>query len=162
MLNKLTRFSFGVSIPAPLPHAAVGICSPYKGHKRPLSNVVFLYPSKTQACYLRRCLSVLAGWIGQALKSLAGSFAGTANPIQSAAKYFAVFRGGLSLFKGIKPMSQHTHTQKPANAVSRSPLFNCYHYRRLIAQGLTGNAATRFKRRYPAITVKFSHMEVSV
>lgn len=72
-----------------------GIETPHKGHKRPLLNVVFLYPSKTQF------YSVMVGCIGQPLKRLAGSFAGSLNLIQSTAQRLRPMGGGLSLYKGI-------------------------------------------------------------
>jgi hypothetical protein len=50
------------------------------------------------------------------------------------------------------------HKQNP----TKTPLFSIYAHRQTIAQGVNGTLAMRFKRRYPAITVKFSHMEVSV
>jgi hypothetical protein len=50
----------------------------------------------------------MAGCIGQLRKGLAGSFAGTANLIQSATQQFAVVGGGLSLFKGATAMQNNT------------------------------------------------------
>ncbi len=82
-----------------LPHVAVGIRTPRKGHKRPLSNVVFLYPSKTQAL-MCLVLSVLVGCIEQPLKRLACSFAGSSNLIHSTAQSFEPFSGGYLLHKG--------------------------------------------------------------
>ena len=65
--------------------AAAGICTPNIGPKRPQYNVVFLCPSITPTA-LRPRVSVMVGCIGQPLKRLAGSFAGSANPIQSTAQ----------------------------------------------------------------------------
>jgi len=66
---------FMAAILTPSCNSKAGFRSPSKGHKRPLSNVVFLYPSKTQFFF------VMVGCIEQPLKRLAGSFAGTANLI---------------------------------------------------------------------------------
>jgi len=79
----------------------VGICTPdNQGHNRPLYTVVFLCPPKTQAA-LCRLFSVMAGCIGQPLKRLAGSLAGSANLIQSATQSFAPLIGGYSIYQGV-------------------------------------------------------------
>lgn len=68
-----------------------GICTPdNQGHNRPLHTVVFLCPPKTQAA-LCPLFSVMAGCIGQPLKRLAGSLAGSANLIQSATPKLCTF-----------------------------------------------------------------------
>jgi len=79
-------------------HLKVGIEAPRKGHKRPLSNVVFLYPSKTQALN-RLVSSVMVGFIEQPLKRLAGSFAGSFNLINSTAQSLKPMAGGYSLLQ---------------------------------------------------------------
>jgi len=76
-------------------HLEAGIRPPRKGHKRPLLNVVFLCPSKTQFNF------VMVGCIEQPLKRLAGSFAGRSNLIHSTAQRLDPMGGGLSLYKGI-------------------------------------------------------------
>lgn len=78
-----------------LKKTGVGSRTPRKGHNRPLSNVVFLYPSKTQAA-LCRLLFIMVGCIEQPLKRLAGSFAGSANLIHSTAQRIAPMGGGLT------------------------------------------------------------------
>jgi len=79
----------------------VGICTPdNQGHNRPLSIVVFLCPPKTQAA-LCPLFSVMAGCIGQPLKRLAGSLAGSANLMQSATQSFAPLIGGYSIYQGV-------------------------------------------------------------
>ena len=82
------------------PPAEAGIRPPREGHKRPLSTVAFLYPSKTPAA-LCRLSSVLVGCIEQPLKRLAGSFAGRSNLMHPTAQRLDPMGGGLSLFKGI-------------------------------------------------------------
>jgi len=78
----------------------VGICSPDNiGRNRPLSTVVFLCPHQTRAA-LCRLFSVMAGCIRHPLKRLAGSYAGTANLMQSATRCFAALRGGYQLYMG--------------------------------------------------------------
>ena len=80
-------------------HLKVGIETPRKGHKRPLSNVVFLYPSKTQAL-IRLVSPVMVGSIEQPVKRLAGSFVGSLNLIHSPSpKDFRHFSGGYSLLQ---------------------------------------------------------------
>lgn len=100
LLNKnLTATQGGFMMPPLSQKTKAGSRSPRKGHNRPLSNVVFLCPPKTQAA-LCCVLSVMAGCIEQPLKRLAGSFAGTANLMHSATQRFAAMDGGLSLYKG--------------------------------------------------------------
>ena len=139
-----------------------GICNPdNQGPQRPLSNVVFLCPSKTQAA-LRRLDSVMAGCIGQPLKRLAGSLAGIANLIQSATQRFATLRGGLSLYQGVTAMRHYA--QNPAkssqtkqsrfNLIKRTP-----EGKRVICQDLTFAQAVSLVAEIPAAIVKFSRME---
>ena len=97
---NLTQATIMTKINPLLPHVAVGICTPLNGHKRPLFNVVFLYPSKTQAL-MCLVLSVLVGCIEQPFKRLADSVIGSANLIHSTAKSFAPFSGGYSSFNGV-------------------------------------------------------------
>ena len=96
---NLTHAPIMTKINPLLPHVAVGIETPRKGHKRPLSNVVFLYPSKTQGLN-RLVYSVMVGCIQQPLKRLACSFAGSLNFIHSTAKSLRPFSGGYLLHKG--------------------------------------------------------------
>jgi len=99
IISALTAKPRGFMIAPLSKKTKAGIETPHKGHKRPLSNVAFLYPSKTQAT-LCRLHSVMVGCIGQPLKRLAGSFAGSLNPIQSTAQRLRPMGGGLSLYKG--------------------------------------------------------------
>jgi hypothetical protein len=77
-----------------------------QGPKRPQSYVAFLCPSKTPAAVCRLD-SVMVGCIGQPLKRLAGSLAGSLNPIQSATQRLRPKGGGLSLYQGVSAMSSH-------------------------------------------------------
>ena len=95
----LTHAPIMTKINPPLAHLKVGIQTQLNGHKRPLSNVVFLYPSKTQAL-MCLVLSVLVGCIEQPLKRLAGACTGSANLIHSTAQSFAPFSGGYLLHTG--------------------------------------------------------------
>ena len=97
--QRLTSAYLAANLSTPCSSKA-GSRTPHKGHNRPLSTVVFLYPPKTQAA-LCRLFSVMVGCIGQPLKRLAGSFAGSANLIQSATQRVAPMGGGYSLFKGV-------------------------------------------------------------
>ncbi len=78
----------------------VGIRAPRKGHKWPLSNVVFLCPPKTPTASCR-LHSVMVGCIEQPVKRLAGSFAGSSNLIHSTAQQLELVGGGYSLYKGV-------------------------------------------------------------
>jgi len=105
-MNLLTQYPMIANLCLPLPHVAVGILTARKGRKRPLLNVVFLYPSKTQAL-ICLVLSVLVGCIKQPLKRLACSFAGSENLIHSTAKQISLVSGGYLLHKG-----GHNHATK--------------------------------------------------
>lgn len=96
-----------------------GIRTPHKGHQRPLSNVVFLCPSKTQAA-LCRLNSVMAGCIGQPLKRLAGSFAGSSNLIQSATQRFEPKGGGLFPYKGVPAMRKYAQISAKSSQTKQS------------------------------------------
>jgi hypothetical protein len=133
-----------------------GIRTPHKGHQRPLSNVVFLCPSKTQAA-LCRLNSVMAGCIGQPLKRLAGSFAGSLNPIQSAAQRLRPKGSGLFPYKGVSAMRKYAQTTAKSSQYKQS-LFSVYHNQNLIAFNVPGVLAFRLKQRKPAAIVKFSRM----
>ena len=97
---NLTQATIMTKINPLLPHVAVGICTPLNGHKRPLFNVVFLYPSKTQAL-MCLVLSVLVGCIEQPFKRLADSVIGSFNLIHSIAQSLKPMVGGNSLFNGV-------------------------------------------------------------
>ncbi|WP_333878777.1 hypothetical protein [Methylobacter sp.] len=134
-----------------------GIRTPRKGHNRPLLNVVFLCPSKTQAA-LCRVSSVMVGCIEQPLKRLAGSFAGSANLIHSTAQRLAPMGGGYSSSQRNTVMN--TPATNPANR-GQNPLiaiFNIYHVRKLIASNVPGTRAVRYKEYNPALRVKFDRM----
>ena len=98
--SALTNSTMAATI-APLSQKTkVGIRTPSdKGHNRPLSTVVFLYPSKIQTA-LCRVYSVMVGCIERPLKRLTGSFAGSSNLIHSATQRFEPMGGGYSHFKG--------------------------------------------------------------
>jgi hypothetical protein len=102
----------------PSKKAKAGIETPSnQGPKRPQSYVAFLCPSKTPAAVCRLD-SVMVGCIGQPLKRLAGSLAGSLNPIQSATQRLRPKGGGLSLYQGVPAMS--SHTQNPAKSGQNS------------------------------------------
>jgi hypothetical protein len=134
-----------------------GIETPRKGHNRPLSNVVFLCPSKTQAA-LCHVYSVMVGCIEQPLKRLAGSFAGSLNLIHPSAQRLRPMGGGYSSSQRNTvmntPATNPTHRgQNPLVA-----LFSIYYDRKLIASSVPGSRALRFKQFNPALIVKFDRM----
>jgi hypothetical protein len=103
-VQRLTSITPAVMIRSHSQKTSVGIETPHnQGPKRPRSTVVFLCPSKT-AAELRRLSSVMVGCIGQPLKRLAGSLAGSLNPIQPATQRLRPKGGGLSLYQGVTAM----------------------------------------------------------
>lgn len=100
---KLTHASLAANMFLLSQKTKVGICSPDNiGHNRPSFTMVFLCPHQTQApAALCRLFSVMAGCIGQPLKRLAGSNAGTANLTQPATQCFAALIGGYSPYIGV-------------------------------------------------------------
>jgi hypothetical protein len=127
-----------------------------QGPKRPLFNVVFLCPSKTQAA-LRRRVSVMVGCVGLPLKRRASSLTGVENPMQSATQYFSILCGGLSLFQGNIAMRKYAQISAKSSQTKKS-LFSVYHNQNLIAFNVPGVLAFRLKQRKPAAIVKFSRM----
>jgi hypothetical protein len=103
-VQSLTSISTAVMIRSHSQKTSVGIGTPRnQGPQRPRSIVVFLCPSKT-AAELRRLSSVMVGCIGQPLKRLAGSLAGSSNLIQPATQRLEPKGGGLSLYQGVTAM----------------------------------------------------------
>lgn len=92
-----------------------GIQTPSKGHNRPLSKVVFLCPSITQAA-LCRVYFVMVGCIEQPLKRLAGSFAGSLNLMHPTAQRLRPMGGGYSPFQ--RNTAMRNNTLNPAAASS--------------------------------------------
>lgn len=137
--------------------AATGIQTPRKGHKRPLSNVVFLYPPKTQLYF------VMVGCIEQPLKRLAGSFAGSLNLIQSTAQRFRP--NGRRFIPLQRNTAMNTTAKNPA-ATSHTPvyssLFNLIQRTpqgpRVICTDLTFAQASGLVAEIPGALVKFSRM----
>lgn len=129
-----------------------GIRTPRKGHSRPLSNVVFLCPSKTQTA-LCRVSSFMVGCIEQPLKRLARSFAGSSNLIHPSAQRFEPMGGGLSLYKGVTAM--RNYAQKSAES-SQDPAKNTG--KKTICQDLTFDQAAELLNEIPDALIKFSRM----
>ncbi|MBF6647182.1 hypothetical protein [Methylobacter sp. BlB1] len=159
MIQLLTHIMHAAMLHLLSQKTKVGIETPHKGHNRPLSTVVFLCPSKRQTV-LRRLHSVMEGCIGQTLKQgLAGSFAGSLNPMQSAAQRLRPKGSGLSIFKGATAMR---NAQNPANKSSqyKYSLFNLVKRttegRQLICQDLTFAQAAALVTEVPATVIKFS------
>ncbi len=100
LMNILTGYALTATITPPSTHLKVWIRPQRKGHKRPLLNVVFLYPSKTQGLN-RLVYSVMVGCIEQPIKRLADSVIGSLNLIHSIAQRVRPFSGGNSLFNGV-------------------------------------------------------------
>jgi len=149
---------------------ATGICTPRnQGPQRPLLHVAFLCPSKTQAA-LCRLFSVMVGCIGQPLKRLAGSLAGSANLIQPATQRFAPKGGGFFLYQGVTAM--RNYAQNPAELSQTSPtsynfLFDLVKRtpqgNRLICTDLTFDQAKCLLEELPSVVVvKFSKMEAAL
>jgi len=158
----LTRFNRRAILIPLSQKTKVGICSPdNQGPQRPLSQVVFLCPSKTQSAICRRVFSMV-GCIGQPLKRLAGSLAGTANLIQSATQRFAAKGGGLFPHQGVTAMRNHAINPAISSQTKQS-LFNLVKRTpqgpRVICQDLTFNQATGLIAEIPGtLALKFSKM----
>ena len=97
----LTRQSLAAILCLLSPHAEAGIQTPRIGHKRPLSTVVFLHPSKSDTGLFRK-LSIMVGYfVEQPVKRLAGAYAGSLNlTLYSTAQRVRPMGGGLSLYIG--------------------------------------------------------------
>jgi hypothetical protein len=109
-VQSLTSITTAVMIRSHSQKTSVGIETPHIGHQRPRSNVAFLCSPKTQAAFCRLA-SVMVGCIGQLRKGLAGSYAGSLNPIQPATQRLRPKGGGLFLSIGATAMQNNT--QKP-------------------------------------------------
>jgi hypothetical protein len=97
-MDELTLLYLAAILYIPSTHLKVGFSTPNKGYKRPLSTVVFLHLSKSNAALIR-ALSIMVDCIGRPLKRSAGSFAGVENPIQSAAQCFSILCVGYLLLQ---------------------------------------------------------------
>jgi hypothetical protein len=165
-MNLLTLFH-GADILSRLSQKTkAGIETPRKGHNRPLSNVVFLCPSKTQAVSCR-VSSVMVGCIEQPLKRLAGSFAGSLNLIHPSARRLRPMGGGLSLHKGVTAMRNYAQnpaksSHDPAKTNSKKSLFNLIKAtpqgKKIICQDLTFDQAAELLNEIPNALIKFSRM----
>lgn len=156
-MNLLT-LSTGAAILSPLSQKTkVGIRTPRKGHSRPLSNVVFLCPSKIQTA-ICRASSVMVGCIEQPLKRLARSFAGSSNLIHPSAQRFEPMGGGYSSSQRNTVMNTPATNPTYRGQNPLIALFNIYHVRKLIASNVPGPRAVRFKQYNPALIVKFDRM----
>jgi hypothetical protein len=158
----LTNYALSAMLFSLSQKTKAGIGTPNQGHHRPLSNVVFLCPSKTQAA-LCRLYSVMAGCIGQTLKQgLAGSLAGSSNLMQLAAQRLEPKGGGLSLYQGVTVM-RHYYAQNPAkSSQTKQSRFNLIKRTpeglRVICQDLTFAQAVALVAEIPAAIVKFDRM----
>jgi hypothetical protein len=100
IITALTAPRYGFMIAPLSQNVKAGIETPRKtGHKRPLLNVVFLCPSKTQAA-LRRLSFVMVGCIEQPLKRLAGACIGSLNLIHPTAQRLRPMGGGYPIYTG--------------------------------------------------------------
>ncbi len=93
-----------------------GIRTPRKGDKSPLPLTVFLCPQFLINAGKIRVFVIMVDCFRKTLKSLARSFAGSSNLIQSTALLFEPTGGGLSSHKGVPAMSHDqtaSSTQPP-------------------------------------------------
>jgi hypothetical protein len=104
--DSLTLSIFTAILCLPCNIYEVGICSPRKGEKSPLPLAVFLCLLKMDAGLIR-VKFIMVDCLRETLKSLARSFAGTANLIQSTAQCFAATGGGLFTSQRNTAMSQN-------------------------------------------------------
>jgi hypothetical protein len=99
--NCLTIKPLVAILSALSPQVAVGSRCPRKGEKSPLPLVVFFRPQFSINAGLIRAQFIMVDCLRETLRSLARSFAGTANLIQSTAQCFAVNGSGTPSFKGV-------------------------------------------------------------
>lgn len=138
-------------IPLPFPLEAVGIINPFLQGLKMTAPFSGFFVSAIRR--VNACLFNYGGLYGAAF-GWAAPCSGVDNPIQSATKLLSKFAGGLSTFTRINPMSQNQSVLNPQTKTVS--LFNVFHHRQLIAQGVTDSLALRLKGRYPACIVKFS------
>lgn len=103
------------------PHVKVGICSPREGEKSPLPLAVFLCPQFLISTGLIRVKFIMVGCLRETLKSLARSFAGTANLIQSTAQCFAATVGGKFTLQRNTAMSHHQSAPNAQSPIVLNP-----------------------------------------
>ena len=84
-----------------LPHVTVGSRRPRIGEKSPLSLTVFLCPVISGAGLIRVHYSIMVDCLRETLRSLARSYTGTTNLIQSAALCFVAKGSGTPSFIGV-------------------------------------------------------------
>ena len=89
------------------PHVAVGIRTPRIGEKSPLSLTVFLCPVISGAGLIRVHYSIMVDCLRETLRSLARSYTGSSNLIQSTARCFEPNGSGTPSFIGVTTMSQN-------------------------------------------------------
>ena len=94
------------------PHVAVGSRRPRIGEKSPLSLTVFLCPVISGAGLIRVHYSIMVDCLRETLRSLARSYTGTTNLIQSAALCFVAKGSGTPSFIGVTAMSQNKSPQQ--------------------------------------------------
>ncbi|MGZ4993537.1 MAG: hypothetical protein ACXV79_05190 [Methylobacter sp.] len=116
---KLTAAKLAAILAPLFSKRKAGICRPDNQGHRPLFNVAFLYPPKSQVL-VRLVFAVMVGCIGQPLKRLAGSLAGSANLIQSATQSFAPLIGGYSTDQGVTAMKSQNQSVQNSGQVNHS------------------------------------------
>jgi hypothetical protein len=107
--------------------------------------------------------SVMAGLFGQR-SALAGAGYRFTTPFKPVTRYCRKYWWRLSNFyrttvMNISPMGKHAYPQGHKQNPTTTPVFSIFLHRQAIAQGISGTLALRFKRRYPAIVVKFAGFE---
>jgi flagellar hook-basal body complex protein FliE len=128
--DSLTLSFFAAILCLPCNIYKVGICSPRKGEKSPLSTVVFFRPQFLISTGLIRVQFIMVDCFRETLKSFARSFAGTANLIQSTAHCFAATGGGKFTLQRNTAMSHHQSAPNAQTSIALNPqtLLNAIHW----------------------------------
>jgi hypothetical protein len=99
--NRLTIKPLVAILSTLSPHGAVGIRTPRIGEKSPLSLTVFLCPVISGAGLIRVHYSIMVDCLRETLRSLARSYTGSSNLIQSTARCFEPNGSGTPSFIGV-------------------------------------------------------------
>ena len=97
-MSALTQSPMIANLCLPLQQVAVWFSTQNKGHKRPLSNVVFLYAQKTQVL-IHFVLSIMVDCVGRPLKGRLVPLPVLRTPQKSATQYISILCVGYSLLQ---------------------------------------------------------------
>lgn len=129
--NECLTLSFFAAILYPLSQKTkVGIETPRKGEKSPLSTVVFFRPQFLIRTGLIRAKFIMVGCFRETVKSFARSFAGSLNLIQPTAMLLRPTGGGKFTSQRNTAMSHHQSAPNAQTSIALNPqtLLNAIHW----------------------------------